>query len=192
MQKGCFLFQVYLLIDILRTGIQVKTQPIESLMNRIMSQYNKYPEGWKVLSDQKGNVLIFGPRNAYRLKLIPLSPEEYTGVGAKLNKVREMKRLTKGGPQFGLRPLSHAETKELLTSSQQGQAKAISKLLEAKPLPFGNILKKKPTAILSGPIISHPNLSTISKSQKELESKLAIDANRLFRKRHPGRAAIYR
>ena len=192
MQKDCFLFQVCLLVDIIRTGIHVRTQPIESLMNRIMSQYNKHPEGWKVLSDQKGNVLIFGPRNAYRLKLIPLSPEAYTGVGAKLNNVKEMQKLTKGGPQFGLRPLSHAETRELLTSSQQGQAEAISKLLEAKPLPVENIFKKKPTAILSGPIISHPNLSAISKSQKELESKLAIDANRLFRKRHPGRAAIYR
>jgi len=180
------------LIDIIRTGIQVRTQPIESLMNRIMSQYNKHPEGWKVLSDQKGNVLIYGPRNAYRLKLIPLSPEAYTGVGAKLNNVKEMQKLTKRGPPFGLRPLSQAETKELLTSSQQGQAEVISKLLEAKPLPVGSIFKKKPTAILSGPIISHPNLSAISKSQKELESKLAIDANRLFRKRHPGRAAIYR
>jgi len=157
-----------------------------------MSQYNKHPEGWKVLSDQKGNVLIHGPRNAYRLKLIPLSPEAYTGVGAKLNNVKEMQKLTKRGPPFGLRPLSQAETKELLTSSQQGQAEVISKLLEAKPLSAGSIFKKKPTAILSGPIISHPNLSAISKSQKELESKLAIDANRLFRKKYPGRAAIYR
>lgn len=161
-------------------------------MTRIMSQYNKHPEGWKVLSDQKGNVLIFGPRNAYRLKLIPLNPEEFIGVGAKLNNVREVKRLEKRGPPFGLRPLSHAETRELLTSGQQGQAKMISKLLETRPLPVENIFKKKPNAILSGPIIRYPNLSAISKSQKELESKLTIDANRLFRKRHPGRAAIYR
>lgn len=179
------------MIHIIKTGIQVRTQPIESLMQSIMRQYNKHPEGWKVLSDQKGNVLIYGPRNAYRLKLIPLSPEAYTGVGAKLNNVKEMQNLKKGGSPFGLRPLSQATTKELLTSSQQGQAEAISKILEAKPLPIGNIFKKKPTAILSGPIISHPNLSAISKSQKKLGSKLSLDAIRLFRKKHPRRAAIY-
>jgi len=54
------------------------------------------------------------------------------------------------------------------------------------------IEKERPNAVLSGPIIAHPDLSTISKSQRELESKLRIGAGKLFRQKYPHRAEMYR
>jgi len=51
--------------------------------------------------------------------------------------------------------------------------------------------KKRPNAVLTGPVIAHLDLSTISKSQKELELKLTIEAEKLFRNKYPHRAAIY-
>jgi len=158
-----------------------------------MSQYDQKPEGWTVLIDPKGNVLVLGPKEGYRLKLIPLNPQEYTGVGLKIDGREEMHRVVEGVPSYGFRPLSSTETKELFNSARQGnvQKKLISKLFGMKPVPTWELKKKKPKAVLSGPVIAHPNLSTISKSQRELESKLAIEADKLFRKKYPHRSAIY-
>ena len=61
--------------------IKVSAEPIEPLISKIMNQYNKDPEGWSILIDQNLNVLIMGPKVGYRLKLIPLNLQEYTGVG---------------------------------------------------------------------------------------------------------------
>jgi hypothetical protein len=159
-----------------------------------MNQYNKKPEGWTVLTDHKGNVLVLGPKTGYRLKLIPLNPQEYTGVGIEIDGPKEKRRVAEGVPSYGFRPLSNTETEELLNTAHQRYTlnKLINKLLEIKPVPTGELKKKKPKAVLSGPVITHPNLSAISNSQKELESKLAVEADKLFRKKYPGRAAIYR
>jgi hypothetical protein len=172
----------------------VNAEPVESLISRIMNRYNKKPKGWTVLTDHKGNVLVLGPKTGYRLKLIPLNPQEYTGVGIKIDNPKEMRRVAEGVPSYGFRPLSNTETEELLNTAHQRYTlnKLINKLLEIKPVPTGKLKKKRPKAVLSGPIIAHPNLSAISNSQKELEAKLAVEADKLFRKKYPGRAAIYR
>jgi len=39
----------------------MSAEPIESLMKRIMDQYNRKTEGWTVLIDMKGNMLVLGP-----------------------------------------------------------------------------------------------------------------------------------
>lgn len=172
----------------------MSAEPIESLVSRIMKQYDKKPEGWTVLTDHKGNVLVLGPKIGYRLKLIPLNPQEYTGVGIKIAGLREMRRVVEGVPSYGFRPLSSVETEELLNTVHQGyiQSKLINKFLEMKPVSTGELKKKRPKAVLSGPVIAHSNLGAISKSQRELEAKLAVEADKLFRKKYPQRAAIYR
>ncbi len=172
----------------------MSAEPIESLMSRIMDQYNRKPEGWTVLADHKGNVLVMGPNVGYRLKLTPLNPQEYTGVGIMIDDLKEVRNAVKDVPSYGFRPLSYTETKELLKTIRQGdtlQNKLIKKLLGVKPVPALEIPKNDIGAILSGPIITHPNLSAISKGQKELESRLEMEADKLFRRKYPHRAAIY-
>lgn len=172
----------------------MNAEPVELLIGRIMNQYNKKPEGWTVLTDHKGNVLVLGPKTGYRLKLIPLNPQEYTGVGIEIDGPKEMRRVVEGVPSYGFRPLSNMETEELLKTAHQRYTlnKLINKLLDIKPVSTGELKKKRSKAVLSGPIIAHPNLSAISNSQKELEAKLAVEADKLFKKKYPGRAAIYR
>ena len=173
----------------------MNVEPIESVMRRIMDQYNKKPEGWSVLTDHKGNVLVLGSRMGYRLKLIPLNPQEYTGVGIRIGGLKEMREVVEGVPSYGLRPLSGMETKKLLSTIHQRGAvrnKLIKKLLGITPVPTWELQKKETKTVLGGPVIVHPNLSAISKSQRELEMKLAVEADKLFRKKYPGRAAIYR
>lgn len=172
----------------------MRAQPIELIIERIMDQYNEKPEGWKVLIDRKGNVVVIGPRIGYRLKLIPLNPREYTGVGIRTSGLKEMRRVTEGLPSYGFRPLSSTETKQLLSTIHKGgtvQSKLIKKLLGTKPVPTWELPKKGHKAILTGPVIAHPNLSAVSKSQRELERKLALEADKLFKKKYPLRAAIY-
>jgi len=171
----------------------VTAYPIESLIPKIMNQYNKQPVGWTVLTDPKGNVLVLGPSKGYMLKTLTLNPQEYTGVGMEIEDTEDLRRVVELGPSYGSRPLSNEQAKELINSlSHRGkQTRLISQLLRKKPVPTWKLEKKKPSAIVSGPIIAHPNLSAISRSQRELDLKLKFEADKLFRKKYPHRASIY-
>ena len=169
-------------------------EPVEQITKRILRQYNRHPEGWSVLVDNKGNVLVIGPSSGYRLKLVPLSPQEYTGVGVKFGRSKGLQKMVKNLPPYGFRPLSREETRDLLsTIHRKGRPtdKRIKELLEMKPVPTWEIDKKRPEAVVTGPLVAHPNLSAISKRQKELEAKLAVEADKLFRRKYPLRARTY-
>ena len=171
----------------------MSAEPVELLANKIIDRYNKHPVGWTVLRDFKGNVLVTGPKEGYMLKIIMINPQEYTGIGVKIDSPRELRTLVEGSPAFGYRPLTNIQAEELLNSfRQKRQNRLISKILENNPVPTLEIEKKRPNAVLSGPIIAHPDLSTISKSQRELELKLRIGAEKLFRQKYPHRAEMYR
>lgn len=171
-------------------------EPIESLMGKIMNRYNKKPEGWKVLTNHKGSVLILGPKSGYRLRALPINPREYTGVGVKINKTRKIRNAIKEVPSYGFRPISQKQTKQLFTTLRQKDKarhnKITSEILGRKPVPTGQLKQHNPKAVLTGPVITHPRLNAISEKQRKLERKLSTEAYKLFRKKHPGRAEIYR
>jgi hypothetical protein len=172
----------------------VSTEPIESLTKKIMNRYNKQPIGWTFLQDIKGNVLIIGPREGYMLKMVPINPQEYTGVGMQIENPKYIRKLVKGAPLYGYRPLPNTQAKDLLNSfdNAQKQNKIISEILKRKPVPTWEIKRKKSHLLLNGPILAHPDLSAISKSQRKLDLKLRIEAQKLFKKRYPHRAEMYR
>src|SRR4030066_1595943 len=128
-----------------------------------MKQYNKRPVGWNVLRDYKGNFLVLGPSDGYMLKMIPLNPQEHTGVGIKIDDLDELRMLVEGAPSYGFRPLSTKQTEILVNSFRQGekQHRLISKLLEKDPVSIPELEKEKPEAVLGGPFIEHPDLSSI-------------------------------
>lgn len=172
----------------------MNAEPVELLANKILDKYNKHPVGWTVLRDYKGNVLVSGSKEGYMLKMIMINPQEYTGIGVKIENPRELRNLVEGAPFFGYRPLAKEQVEELLTSFWRGkrQNRLIYEILERNPVPTFEVKKKRPSAVLAGPILSHPDLSTISKSQRELELKLRIGAEKLFREKYPHRAEMYR
>ena len=47
----------------------VETEPIELIARDIKKKYNDDPLGWNILSDHKGNVLILGSREGYKVCL---------------------------------------------------------------------------------------------------------------------------
>jgi hypothetical protein len=167
-------------------------EPLEAVINKIITQYNRNTTGWMVLSDNKGNVLVIGPETGYKLKLISLNPQDNMGVGVEINDVEQMRKNMKVWPSYGLRPLSSFDANTLLnTFDSVTRNKLITNLLGIKPVPTLELQKREAQVVLSGPIITHPNLSTISKSQRALDVKLALEADNLFRKKYPHRAAIY-
>lgn len=169
-------------------------ESVEQITKRILYQYNRHPEGWSVLVDNKGDVLVIGPNSGYRLKLVPLNPKEYTGVGVRLGRSKGLRKIAKDIPPYGFRPLSHEETRDLLSAiRRRGRPtdKRIKELLEMKPVPTWEIDEKRPEAVVTGPLVAHPNLSAISKRQRELEAKLAVEADKLFRRKYPLRARTY-
>ncbi len=172
----------------------MSTEPIESLTTKIMNRYNKRPIGWTFLRDFKGNVIIIGPKEGYMIKIITINPQEYTGVGMKIENPSDIRSLVKGAPLYGYRPLPTSQAKKLLNSfyNAQKQNKIISEILKRKPIPTWELEKKKPGIILNGPIIAHPDLSTISKNQRKLDLKLKIEAQKLFQKKYPHKAEMYR
>ncbi|MFW6117556.1 MAG: hypothetical protein ACOC6G_03130 [Thermoproteota archaeon] len=170
-------------------------EPIEPLMSKIMDRYNQTPEGWKVLTDHKGSVIILGPKAGYRLRLIPLNPQQYTGVGTKIGKTGEIRDAVENVPSYGFRPLSNRQTKMLFnTIRQKGKTnhRVAAELLGSKPVPTWQLKESKAKSVLTGPVITHPHLNTISQKQRELEQKLSTEAYKLFNKKYPGRAQIYR
>jgi len=171
----------------------VNVEPANLMLNEIMNRYNEQPTGWIVLTDFKGNILILGPNEAYRLKTLPINPQEHIGVGVKIDTPHEIRRRIEGAPPYGFRIISSKQFKKLTNrfSNTESQSKLLSKILNNKTLSTWEIETKGRNAVLSGPVIAHPDLSTISKSQRQLDLKLTIEAGKLFRKKYPNRAAIY-
>ena len=192
---GAYILGIFLWKDSffhLKSEKRVETEPFELITRDITKKYNDNPLGWKILLDHKGTMLVLGPRKGYMLKLISLSPEEQTGVGIRIESLDEIRKLVDGLPFYGFRPLSLLQAKKLITEFRcEKQSNIISKILMQKPIRTTEIENKEPRVVLQGPVISHPDLSTISRRQSELESKLRIEAEKLFRKRYPKRAEIY-
>lgn len=168
---------------------------LEELSQRIKKSYEKDPKGWNIFTDNKANVIVIGPGEAYGLKLVPISPHRFTGVGVRLEEPVSLRKIRDRIPSAGLRPLSRRDVQKLLGSiqkSREPQRDLVGRILERKPVSMRAIGEIKPRALMTGPIITHPDLGSISERQKEIQKKLAYEADKLFRKEYPMRAGIYR
>ena len=169
-------------------------EPIEKVIERIINLYNEDPRDWRVLIDKRGNALVLSPEIGYKLRLIHINPQEYTGVGVKIQGLEEIQENLKNIPSYGFRPLTKYRTKNFLDSIQNQdliKEKLLRELFKINPVPTWKLQGETET-ILSGPIITHPDLSSISKGQRKLETQLTMEAERLFRLKYPSRARIYR
>jgi len=173
---------------------KMSAEPIEVMLSKILQQYNKSPEGWNVISDHRGNIIVLGPKTNYWLRLVPISPNNYAGTGIQIDGSSKIEQIVKDTPHYGLRPLSRRDLSRLLRTFQSESrvhSDLIEKMLKKRPEAMRDINKIRPRAVLSGPILAHPDLSAISRGQRELERKLKMEAEKLFRERYPSRASLY-
>ena len=68
----------------------------------------------------------------------------------------------------------------------------VDRMLKRETMSMRAIEEIRPQTLMTGPIITHQDLGTIDRSQKELQKKLAYEADKLFRREYIMRAGIYR
>jgi hypothetical protein len=171
----------------------VQAEPLDSLLKEILSRYNENPRGWRVFADAKGNMLVLGPGTGYRLKFLSLNPADVMGVGVDIS-MDEAQGMPLGVPSYGYRPLSHGDVAQLFSSLHRNgpvPQGLIDGLLGIRPVPTWDLKGESSRGVLTGPIIAHPDLASISRGQRELDAKLTLEVDKLFRAKYPFRAGIY-
>lgn len=173
----------------------MEIKALEDSIKEILEGYNKRPKGWQFISDPMGNLLALGPEVGYRLKLMMINPNENLGVGVKIQDVEPIRRSIGAEFDSGFRPLDQDLSRALLSAISENRINSsdlLKRILQIDPVPVHELDRSDLGAILGGPFIAHPDLRYISKSQMELDSRLSAELDRLFMKKYPLRAGIYR
>lgn len=167
-------------------------EPIEKIMPRILKQYSERSRGWHIMNTPRGEMLVLSSDSAFQLKLIPLNPYEYTGAGVELPESSETAESIRSSPEFGLRPLDETDLlgiiNSLTGSSEPGLS--IEDILKRTPRSIEDI-SPKASHILRGPVLTRPDLGSLSPELLKRQISLDRSAERAFRKRFPERAGMY-
>jgi len=166
----------------------------EEIVPRILKQYSERPRGWHIMNTPRGEVLVLSSDSAFQLKLIPLNPREFTGAGVELPESNDIVDSIRTSPEFGLRPLSEADLQGIANSMSGGDQDArqeISEILSRSPLSIEDLSSNESSHILRGPVLSRPDLGSLSPEILKMQMALDRSANKTFRKRYPMRAGMY-
>ncbi len=166
-------------------------EPADELLTRIMQQYSRQPTRWHVLNTPDGDMIVLGPESAFQLRLIPLSPYQYTGVGVELtDEIASLSSMRSGAP-FGLRPLEQTDLRVLLDAVNREipPSSVISDVLRREPLPPSEL--KGHTHVLSGPVVIRPDLSSLDPTIRRLKTDLDKEARKAFNEKYPLRAGMF-
>jgi len=144
------------------------------------------------MNTPRGEMLVLSSDSAFQLKLIPLNPYEYTGAGVELPESSETAESIRSSPEFGLRPLDesdlHGIINSLTGSSEPGLN--IEDIMKRDPQSIEDI-SPKASHILRGPVLTRPDLGSLSPELLKRQISLDRSAERTFRKRFPERAGMY-
>ncbi|MFW9954081.1 MAG: hypothetical protein ACFFD3_05975 [Candidatus Thorarchaeota archaeon] len=145
------------------------------------------------MSTPLGEMLVVGPSSAFQLKLIPLNPREYTGAGAELSDSNTTIESLRSSPEFGLRPLHLTDIENLVEAMSDPvlSQKHLASIIRRDPILPADIQKQKVDHLLTGPVLTRPNLSSLSPDIMSLQRSLEKSAHRVFRDRYPMRAGMY-
>lgn len=168
-----------------------KAESVDDLVPRILQQYSEKPRGWRIMNTPGGDMLVLGPESAFQLKLIPINPTAFTGSGVEIpdtDKVFERLRTT---PEFGFRPISGTDIQGIIKALNHPEVARpqIDAILQRTPLPITDL---RPTeSVLSGPVLTRPDLSSLSPEITKTQLSLNRAAWKQFNKRYPMRAGMY-
>lgn len=168
-------------------------EPVDSIVPRIMELYTQSPKGWHVLSTPKGDMLIMGPDSSFHLKLIPINPTEFTGVGVEIPGSHKSLDFVRRVPEYGFRPIHDSDLDQILSLLNQGSdaQSVIKSIIQREPMTPTAIEHSDARHILTGPVLTRPNLGDISSEISKVHSSLEREALELFRKKYPMRAGMF-
>ncbi len=170
-----------------------ESQPVEKLVPRIVEQYTEHPRGWRVIHTPTGDMLIFGPDVNYQLRLIELSPFSFTGVGMEIDAPELNDDEITAAPEFGLRPLDENDIHNLIAviMGQSSRIPQIGEIVRRTPVSPAQLERSDVRHILSGPVLSRPDLTAFSPEVIRRQYELKRQAMTIFRERYPQRAGMY-
>lgn len=160
------------------------------IKSRILRAYNTSPDGWQVYTakDARGHtdtVFVHG-NDVYVTKEEVVNPYRSIGVG-----IQEKLDIVKipSAPSFGLRPLDVNTLETLLTVDDKAQRSLIGQVMSNRPVAIDNI---RSPAVIHGPI-THSNvpLSIMGSKQKEIDSRLREELDRLLDRKYPHLRSMY-
>lgn len=168
-------------------------EPADVIVPRILQRYSDHPRGWRVMSTPRGEMLVLSPESAYQLKLIPLSPYEFTGAGVEIPSSSRSIETIRSSPEFGLRPLDESDLvgiAQALDSQGEVQSK-LGELLSRTPLSLDDLSSGAASHILRGPVLMRPDLGSLDSEMLRVQSNLDKSAQRVFREKYPMRSGMY-
>ena len=170
-----------------------EVEPADEIVPRIMKQYTDSPRGWRVLNTPVGEMLVVGPDTAFQLKIIPLNPVEFTGAGVELPESNSVIDSIRTSPEYGLRGLAQVELQAILESmvNPTQSPSPLGEIIRRAPMLPDDIEKSTADHILTGPVLTRPDLSNLGPEVLRMRETLDRSANKVFRKRHPMRAGMY-
>ncbi|MBN2228113.1 MAG: hypothetical protein JW779_00870 [Candidatus Thorarchaeota archaeon] len=172
-------------------------EPAEEIVPRILKQYSERPRGWHIMNTPTGDVLVLSTDSAFQLKLIPLSPFEFTGAGIELSKSNKTIESIRSSPEFGLRPIDELDLQKLVnalgSSQSTGSVPEVQEILKRAPVSLEDLSSNKHAQdhILRGPVLMRPDLGSLSPELLEMQTLLDRSAQKSFRDRYPMRAGMY-
>ena len=145
------------------------------------------------MNTPRGEVLVLSSDSAFQLKLIPLNPREFTGAGVELPESNDIVDSIRTSPEFGLRPLSENDLHGMAQSIQSGQdaRQEIGEILSRTPLSIEDLSSNQSSHILRGPVLTRPDLGSLSPEILKMQMSIDRSAQKTFRKKYPMRAGMY-
>ena len=167
-------------------------EPVDEIVPRILQRYSERPRGWRILSTPVGDMLVLGPDSAFQMKLIPLNPMEFTGAGVELPSGKHLDSMTTS-PEFGFRPLHDSDIQSILESISSPDLirPEIDSIIKRAPLSMAELNTSSARHILSGPILTRPDLRALNPAVLKTQTSLERKARSIFRDRYPMRAGMY-
>lgn len=165
-------------------NMRAKSRSLEEIMIETQRTYDEDPRGWGISlgmgKDGYGNIFISGPKGLWQIKVDSIYKPKPIGVGARVGAVDEFKKLISTKiPSYGFRPINEDQMSRLREGMSRHRPldEIVGEILSAKPSPLG---KLRGPGIVQGPIIHSNFHGYMSSKQKELDSKLKRNLDKLL------------
>lgn len=164
--------------------------PVDQLMRKLSSKYNKNPADWTVLiGEPKGthsDIFISTGNELWQVKVDSLYRSKPIGLGMKIGGKEEAERvLREETPSYGLRPLPDNLIRRFIDGAigYEDIVPVVDKVLKSNPRRIADI---DSPAVLQGPV-QFGSPEELSSRQRDLNLKLRRSLDRLLFEKQIGK-----
>ncbi|MFX1441661.1 MAG: hypothetical protein ACFFFD_15580 [Promethearchaeota archaeon] len=145
------------------------------------------------MTTPRGEMLVVGPDSAFQMKLISLNPFEFVGSGMEIKDSTSVVQSVRSTPEFGFRPLTETDIQGLVAAfgNPLGMQSKLRSIIRRAPVSSSELGTGSIDHILSGPVLTRPDLTSLGGDMKKVQDQLDKSALGIFRKRYPMRAGMY-